>query len=287
MWHVVRDTRHISRVIPCLFAHSDPLTSLGYQWMVRHVTSDMVTRWPHGIIPLTTCPHHRTQCLTRHWGSSVITSWCVTNFIFSASFEAAAGLIFWDQFRLFSVSLQPLQSHFSREVIWEDDILVSVDTTYREIVSKISFIASNSAHNWLLDLEHTRQHVQKFLGSVNKYLISQNIYMSIIYVRIYFPLKIRLLWKLETRSLHISDYWGQVNYATRGSYEVWDVSRDTRDTATPGDTPCHGSRHAARDTFLTVTILSPKSDDDSRFSPLLLSSVLYLWTSAVTFIKLQ
>ena len=100
--------------------------------------------------------------------------------------------------------------------------MVSVDTTYREIVSKISFIASNSAHNWLLDLEHTRQHAQKFLGSVNKYLISQNIYMSIIYVCIYFPLKIRLLLlrKLETPSLHISDYWGQVNYATQGSYEV-------------------------------------------------------------------
>ena len=45
------------------------------------------------------------------------------------------------------------------------------------------------------------------------------------------------------------------------------MSRDTRDIMTPGDTPCHGSRHAARDTFLTVTILSLKSDDDSRFSP--------------------
>ena len=123
MWHVVRDSRDISRVISCLFAHSDPLTSPGYQWMVRHVTSDMVTRWPHGIIPLTTCPHHRSQCLTHHWGSSVITSWCVTNFIFSASFEAAAGLIFWinldflvSRYNLYNLILA--EKSFERMTYW-------------------------------------------------------------------------------------------------------------------------------------------------------------------------
>ena len=93
----------------------------------------------------------------------------------SCVFWGSCRIDFLDQFGLFSVSLQSLQSHFSREVIWEDDILLCVDTTYREIVSKISFIASNSVHNWLGDLEHIRQHAQKFLGSVNKYLISQNI----------------------------------------------------------------------------------------------------------------
>ena len=46
----------------------------------------------------------------------------------------------------------------------------------------------------------------------------------------------------------------------------------SRDIETPGDTPCHGSRRPARDTFLTVTILSLKSDDDSLS---LLSSCVY------------
>ena len=268
---------------PMLFAHSDPLTSWlsmnGQACDIWH--GHQVASWDYSPDHLSPSPDTMLHSSRGLISDNIVM--CNELYLF-CFFWGSCRIDFLDQFRPFSVSLQPLQSHFSREVIWEDDILVSVDTTYREIVSKISFIASNSAHNWLLDLEHTRQHVQKFLGSVNKYLISQNIYMSIIYVRIYFPLKIRLLWKLETRSVHISDYWGQVNYATRGSYEVWDVSRDTRDTATPGDTPCHGSRHAARDTFLTVTILSPKSDDDSRFSPPLF---LYLWTSAVTFIKLQ
>ena len=201
----------------------------------------------------------------------------------SCVFWGSCRIDFLDQFGLFSVSLQSLQSHFSREVIWEDDILLCVDTTYREIVSKISFIASNSVHNWLGDLEHIRQHAQKFLGSVNKYLISQN--MSIIYIFTYLLIRLLSILRKIWGSRHISDYWGQVNYATRDSYEVWDVSRDTRDIVTPGDTPCHGSRHAARDTFLTATILSLKSDDDFPFlsSPLF----LYLWTSAVTFIKLQ
>lgn len=188
----------------------------------------------------------------------------------SCVFWGSCRIDFLDQFRLFSVSLQSLQSHFSREVIWEDDILASVDTTYREIVSKISFIASNSVHNWLLDLEHIRQHAQKFLGSVNKYLISQNIcnvhYLYLLSLKIRLLLLPREIWG----SRHISDYWGQVNYATRDSYEVWDVSRDTRDIVTPGDTPCHGSRHAARDTFLTATILSLKSDDDFPFLSALL-----------------
>lgn len=129
---------------------------------------------------------------------------------------------------------------------------------------------SNSVHNWLLDLEHIRQHAQKFLGSVNKYLISQNIcnvhYLYLLFLKIRLLLLPREIWG----SRHISDYWGQVNYATRDSYEVWDVSRDTRDIVTPGDTPCHGSRHAARDTFLTATILSLKSDDDFPFLSALL-----------------
>ena len=168
---MVKDTLDISRVIRCLFAHFDPLTSglsMNGQacdiWHGHQVAS-------HGIIPLTTCPHHQGQCLAHHSDSWLITS---CNELVSARLWGSCRIDFLDQFGLFSVSLQ---SYFSREVIWEDDILLSVDTTYREIVSKIGFIASNSVHNWQLDLEHKRQHAQKFLGSVVKYLISQNIYI--------------------------------------------------------------------------------------------------------------
>lgn len=158
--------------------------------MVRHVTSDMVTRWPHGIIPLTTCPHHQGQYLAHHSGSSLITS---CNELVFIRLWGSCRIDFLDQFRLFSVSLQ---SYFSREVVWEDDILFSVDTTYREIVSKIGFIASNSVHNWQLDLEHRRQHAQKFLGSVVKYLISQNIYTVLIIYLWLSPLKYDSCYKL-------------------------------------------------------------------------------------------
>ena len=126
-----------------------------------------------GLSSLTTC--HQLQCSVSRSDSSLITS--CNELYLSCVFWGSCRIYFLDQFRLFSVSLQSLQSYFSGEVTREDDILLSLLTTYREIVSKIRFISPNFVHNWLLDLEHA----QKFLGSVNKYLISPNIYSTIIY----------------------------------------------------------------------------------------------------------
>ena len=175
MWSVIVSiSRDISNpVFVCSLWSTDTDLRVINEWSgMWHVT------WPApgglmGLSSLTTC--HQLQCSVSRSDSSLITS--CNELYLSCVFWGSCRIYFLDQFRLFSVSLQSLQSYFNGEVTREDDILLSLLTTYREIVSKISFISPNFVHNWLLDLEHA----QKFLGSVNKYLISPNIYSTIIY----------------------------------------------------------------------------------------------------------